>query len=124
MTVNPDFTEKFGGVLLGSHDGYIIIVFKYKISIGNENFIAPFNGTHKNITFKMFGNIKNAKSVKTKFGFDFKFQKFCPSFGKSIDFNCGRKTQNFGDFHGCGQLRINNHGNAQFFLNKTDFLTV
>ena len=124
MGLETDLLEESSGILRGSDNRNKISIMNKMITTWDRQGILALNCGKKNVAAVLVCDLRNRHAIQTKFRQDPEFEKFYTAFGKRIDLDRGRKTEQTGDFTCSSQFRIHDHGKSQTFLDEPDLLVV
>ena len=124
MCLQSYFLKEKGSILRSCNDRNKIPIVYQMISARNCHSILALNCCEKNITAIFVCDLRNRHTIQTEFWQNLKFKKLYTAFGKRINLDRSRKTQQSGNFLCSSQFRVHDHGKTESFFDKTDFLAV
>ena len=124
MGLKADMAEKCRRVLRGGNDGKQVVAAQDKIPIGDKDFVAPFDRADEHVAVGVSRDMADLHAVQPKLGTDAEFKKLHAPLCKGVDLDRGGKAQKPRNLSGCGQLRVDDHGNAELDLDEIQLVVV
>ncbi len=121
---NPRTFKKFLHLFVISYKRNLIPGMQFKGAIRNDDLLPSLHRTNQDIAMQLLGNLKYPASMKHRIFRNHQLHQLGAAFRKRIHLHNRREFDQTGNFQRRLHLRINDHGQIQFFSDMPNFLYI